>query len=138
MENRRVVRECPQRLADAYRDWIESTEVLVNELHTAASWSEAVFYSEPVYVAVDLEAGTIDFRSRFGGPPVTDDELDEWLMTARVELPVIIVGENRRVLSSFALPRTNALIARLLTLGVEPEFGGAERVERALQPAAGR
>ena len=138
MENRTVVRECPQRLADAYRDWIQGTEVLVSELHSAANLSEAIFYSEPVYLAVDLDAGTIDFRSRFGGPPVADDELDEWLMTAQVELPVIITGENRRVLSSFALPKTNALIARLLKLGVEPEFGGAERVERALQPAAGR
>ncbi len=138
MENRTVVRECPQRLADAYRDWIQGTEILVNELHTAASWSEAVLYSEPVYLAVNLDAGTIDFRSRFGGPPVPDDELDEWLMTAQVELPVIVIGENRRVLSSFALPKTTTLIARLLKLGVEPEFGGTERVERALQPAAGR
>jgi len=137
MINRSLERERPQRLADAYRGWIESTETFVKELHIAARWCASVFYSEPVFISVNLDGGTIDFLSRISGS-VPNNELDVWLLTSATELPVIITHGGREVLFSFELPEAHALVRRLLNLGVPPEFGGAERVERALQRPSGR
>lgn len=125
----RISERRPMRLPGSLERWIESTKELAGDLHTAADWSGAVDYSEPVYVVVDLDAGKVDFRSRLAGPPTPDDDLDAWLMTPCAGLPVVVVDDRRRVLASFELPDPALLGEGLARLRVPLEFGGEEPFE---------
>lgn len=94
----------PERSTRLRRAWVKVTQELLADLHVEAAWSEALDYSEPVYLSVDLDSGRVKFDSRLHGPPIFDDELDVFLLTPSNRVPFLIIGDGRRVLARGYLP----------------------------------
>lgn len=104
----------PQRSTRLWRAWVKVTQELLADLHVEAAWSEALDYSEPVYLSVDLDSGHVRFDSRLNGPPILDDELDVFLLAPSNRVPFLVIGEGRHVLARGYLPETEEMSTLLL------------------------